>query len=162
MSYSKLVTVSTLSAIETVAKASLAALDAGVTTCQYADIAWAHYHEAFLGDAATERYEAIGYTLGTGLVIVFAIVLNGLDQLQGWVDQLQGWVDQTVEDAQSAPAEFEPIADVAIPVRKVFFRLIRSLIYDIFAPVQPIVEFVGDVVGLLTHFIRRGFTTSVY
>ena len=155
MSYSKLVTISTLSAIETVAKASLAALNAGVITRQYADIAWAHYHEAFLGDTATERYEAIGYTLGTGLVIVFAIALEGLDKLQTWVDQ-------TVEDAQSAPADFEPIADVAIPVRKVFFRLIRSLVYDIFAPVQSIVEFVGDVVGLLTYFIRRGFTTSVY
>ena len=155
MSYSKLVTVSALSAIETVAKASLAALDAGVTTRKYADIAWTHYHEAFLGDAAIERYEAIGYTLGTGLVIVFAIALENLDRLQDWVDQ-------TVEDAQSAPADFEPIADVAIPVRKVFFRLIRSLVYDIFAPVQFIVEFVGDVVGLLTHFIRRGFTTSVY
>lgn len=149
MTYSNNLAISTLSAIETTARVALATLDAGVTARRYFDIAWGHYHNLFLGDAAVTRYETIGYRLGTGLVIVFALAMEGLDRLQAWVD----------EEVDSCIAEVEPGAEpeaiVIQPLNRVqvFGRLLRELIFDIYDAIL----FVVDTIQFVIPYVRGHF-----
>lgn len=151
MNYAKSLTFTACTAVSTFAQCGIVALDAGVTARRYWDSAYAHYDALFLGEAAVERYETLGYYIGTALGIAAVILLEG-------VDALQTWVDKTVEDAQAIevsegdPGDCTPEPLVDIPVKVVFTCLLKSLVYDIYR----LFKFLGDISHILKAYGTHG------
>ena len=146
MQYSKAITLTALSAVGTFATCSLATLDAGVTARRYFNTAYAEYDRLFLGDEAVDRYETIGYMLGTARGVAAVLFLNS-------IDALQDWVDATVEDAQGDegdPADCLPQSEIDIPAPVVFVRLMKDLVYDIYS----LFTFTGEAAEIACHYLR--------
>ena len=146
MTYDRTFTLAAISAVSTVAQCGLTAIRAGEITRGYAEIAWDRYHSLCLGDEAVDRYEHIGYVLGTWLGIAYTLIVTAYDKLDAAIEA-------DVQSCLVGSVDGEPETVVYTPLRQVFIRLVKALVYDIyslFLEVCNALIFTRDLAQLLT------------